>query len=289
VDRRAAIVALAGTAAAPLLARARAFAAPAEPDFAAIEASVNGRLGVAVVDLATRRRLTYRADERFPMCSTFKWLLGALVLVRVDVGREQLDRFVPYGESDLLDYAPITRQHVTEGRLTVEQLVDAAIRYSDNTAANLLLASAGGPDGFTEFLRSLGDRTTRLDRIEPELNSATPGDPRDTTSPMAMLENMQLLLVGNHLADASRQRLLDWLVGNTTGAGKLRAGFPADWRVGDKTGMGANGSTNDVAIAWPPDRRPVLVAAYLTETTADVDARNAALAAVGRAVAGWVA
>lgn len=236
----------------------------------------------------TEERLDYRADERFPMCSTFKWLLVAQVLSRVDRRDERLERRIPYGPSDLLDYAPVTREHVSEGAMSVSALCAAAIQYSDNTAANLLLSTVNGPSGLTAYLRGLGDSVTRLDRIEPELNSAVPGDPRDTTTPHAMAANLRRLLLGRELADASRVRLLDWLVGNTTGAAKLRAGLPGHWRVGDKTGMGANGATNDVAIVWPTPEAPLLVAAYLTESTAPASVRNAALADVGQLIAGWV-
>ncbi|HET9982020.1 MAG TPA: class A beta-lactamase [Longimicrobiales bacterium] len=254
-----------------------------------IERRVAGRLGVAVLDVGTGRRLGYREHERFPMCSTFKWLLVAQVLSRVDRGEERLERRVPYGPSDLLEYAPVTREHVSEGAMSVSALCDAAIRYSDNTAANLLLPTVGGPAGLTAYLRGIGDPATRLDRMEPELNSAVPGDPRDTTTPAAMLANLRRVLLGRELSDASRERLLGWLVGNTTGAAKLRAGLPGHWRVGDKTGMGEHGATNDVAIVWPARGAPLLVAAYLTESMVPVDARNEALADVGRLVTDRVA
>lgn len=243
---------------------------------------------MAVLDVATGRRLGYRADERFPMCSTFKWLLVAQALARVDRGQERLERRVPYGPGDLLEYAPVTREHVSEGAMSVSALCAAAICYSDNTAANLLLPTVGGPAGLTAYLRSIGDPTTRLDRMEPELNTAVPGDPRDTTTPTAMLANLCRVPLGRELTDASRERLLGWLIGNTTGAAKLRAGLPGDWRVGDKTGMGLNGATNDVAIVWPAREAPLLVAAYLTESTAPVGARNEALADVGRLVTEWL-
>lgn len=256
---------------------------------AEIERRVGGRLGIVAVDVRRGRRLARRADERFPMCSTFKWLLAAQVLSRVDQGAERLDRRLRYGPADLLDHAPVTRAHVGEGAMSVEALCAAAVRYSDNTAANLLLAAVGGPGGLTGYLRRIGDPVTRLDRTEPALNSARPGDPRDTTTPEAMAANLRRVLLGSVLSDASRQRLAEWLVGNTTGAGKLRAGLPGRWRVGDKTGMCANGSTNDVAIAWPDRDRPVLIAAYLTGSAAPVGERDAVLAEVGRLVAGWVA
>jgi len=288
--RRDAVAALLGGLASPFVGDletvAREFA-PA-PDFAAIEQHVAGRLGVAGLDTATGRRLAYRADERFALCSTFKWLLGAQVLARAEAGVEQLSRVVRYAETDLLEYAPVTRAHVGEGGMAISQLVSAAIQYSDNTAANLLLRAVGGPASFTAYLRQLGDQSTRLDRVEPDVNSAIRGDVRDTTTPNAMLANMRVLLLGDSLSRTGRDQLLAWLIGNTTGAEKLRAGLPTRWRVGDKTGMGANGATNDVAIIWPVERAPVLLAAYLADTTADVGDRNDALSQVGRAVARWI-
>lgn len=288
--RRDAVAALLGGLASPFVGDletvAREFA-PA-PDFAAIEQHVAGRLGVAGLDTATGRRLAYRADERFALCSTFKWLLGAQVLARAEAGVEQLSRVVRYAETDLLEYAPVTRAHVGEGGMAISQLVSAAIQYSDNTAANLLLRAVGGPASFTAYLRQLGDQSTRLDRFEPDVNSAIRGDVRDTTTPNAMLANMRVLLLGDSLSRTGRDQLLAWLIGNTTGAEKLRAGLPTRWRVGDKTGMGANGATNDVAIIWPVERAPVLIAAFLADTNADVGDRNDALSQVGRAVARWI-
>jgi beta-lactamase class A len=173
--------------------------------------------------------------------------------------------------------------------MTVAELCEAAVTLSDNTAANLLLASLGGPSAITAYARSLGDDITRLDRIEPELNEATPGDPRDTTTPAAMAKNLKLLATGTALSAASRDQLNAWLVGCKTGDAKLRAGLPKSWRVGDKTGSGGHGSNNDVAVIWPDGRPPVIIASYLTETTISDDQRNAVHAAVGRAVAAAIA
>jgi beta-lactamase class A len=261
---------------------------PIRQRLAKIERRVAGRLGVAALDVGAERRLAHRANERFPLCSTFKWLLTAQILARVDRGAERLGRQIPYGPSDLLEYAPVTREHVSEGAMSISALCAAAIQYSDNTAANLLLGTVGGPSGLTACVRGIGDPVTRLDRIESGLNSAVPGDPRDTTTPAAMAANPRRVLRGRALTEPSRERLLDWLVGNTTGDAKLRAGLPTHWRVGDKTGMGANGATNDVAIVWPARKAPILVAAYLTESTAPASERNNALADVGRLIAEWV-
>jgi beta-lactamase class A len=251
----------------------------------AIESTLGGRLGVAAIDTGNGRRVAYRDQERFPMCSTFKVLLAAQVLSRVDMGQEQLDRVIPYSATDLLDYAPVTRAHVAEGGMTVDALTTAAVEQSDNTAANLLLATLGGPLGFTRYLRSIGDPVTRLDRIEPTLNSAEPGDDRDTTTPGAMLKDLQVVLLDTALTRASRDRLMSWLAGSITGATKLRAGLPTGWRVGDKTGTGAHGSNNDVALTWPPNRAPLVIAAYSVGSSGTPDARDAALAEVARAIA----
>jgi beta-lactamase class A len=252
---------------------------------AAIEARAGGRLGVAALDTGSGRRIEYRAAERFAMCSTFKLLLAGAVLARVDARQESLDRRVPFGLSDLLEYAPVTRERVAQGGLPVSDLCAAAVEVSDNTAANLLLAAVGGPEGLTRFARSLGDETTRLDRTEPELNLNAPGDPRDTTTPAGMLLGMTRLLTGDALTAASRARLEGWLADSRTGATRLRAGFPAAWRAGDKTGTCNRGATNDLAIAWPPDRPPVLAAVYFTGSSAPLADREAALAEVGRVIA----
>ncbi len=260
--------------------------APAPSDrLAAIEAETGGRLGVAVLDTGSGRRIEYRAGERFAMCSTFKLLLAAAVLSRVDAGQESLDRRLSYGPADLLDYAPVAKERVAEGGLPVGTLCAATVEVSDNTAANLLLATLGGPEGLTRYARDLGDEVTRLDRTEPALNMNAPGDPRDTTTPAAMVANLQRLLLGDALSATSRGQLEAWLVASPTGAARIRAGLPPTWRAGGKTGTGSNGATNDVVVAWPPDRKPLLIAVYLTGSSAPLAAREAALAQVGRLVA----
>lgn len=259
--------------------------AAAEQRIAAIESRLGGRLGVAALDMHSGKRIEHRASELFPMCSTFKFLLVAAILARVDAGREDLSHFIHYSQSDLLDYAPVTKAHLHEGGMTISNLCATAIEYSDNTAANLLLAATGGPPAVTQYARALGDFVTRLDRNEPSLNTAIPGDPRDTTSPSAMLHDMQIILLENRFSASSRQRLETWLVANTTGANALRAGLPSAWRVGDKTGSGRNGATNDIAICWPLHRPPILIAAYFVGSKASDADRSAALAQVGRIVA----
>lgn len=256
-----------------------------EARLAALEARIGGRLGVAALDTGTGRRLTHRAGERFPMCSTFKVLLAGAVLGRVDAGRERLDRRLPYGKADLLAYAPVTTARAAEGGLTMGELCAAAVEVSDNTAANLLLASIGGPEAVTAFARTLGDPVTRLDRTEPALNEARPGDPRDTTTPEAMAATLRALLLGSALKPASRARLEGWMAACATGGTRLRSGLPKDWAVADKTGSGARGTVNDVALLRPPHRAPLLITAYYTGSRATGKDRDAVLAEVGRLVA----
>jgi beta-lactamase class A len=259
--------------------------APPTAPWAALERRIGGRLGVCAVDTGSGRRLDHRSGERFPLCSTFKALLGGLVLARVDAGREALDQRITYTRADLVPPSPVTGAHVAEGAMAVGDLCAATIQESDNAAANLLLARLGGPPALTAYLRSLGDDTTRLDRTEPELNSALPGDLRDTTTPAAMAATLRTLLLGEALTPASRQRLEAWMRGAITGKAKLRAGLPADWLVGDKTGAGDLGTMNDVAILRPPGRAPILVAVYLTGSKASWADREAVIAEVGRIVA----
>jgi beta-lactamase class A len=248
---------------------------------AAIEASEGGRLGVAVLDTGGGAGLAHRAGERFPMCSTFKLMASAAVLKRVDEGKERLDRVIAYGPGDLLDYAPVTKAHVADGGMTLADICAAAIDWSDNTAANLILDAIGGPQAFTAFMRSLGDSTTRLDRNEPTLNTAIPGDERDTTTPLAIAGAMRTVLLGNVLSEASRGQLEAWLIGDKVGDKRLRAGLPPSWGIGDKTGSGDHGTANVIAIIRPPGRAPLLAAVYLTESDASMDARNAVHKEVG--------
>ena len=255
-----------------------------EQAFARIELESGGRLGIAVLDTGSGARAGHRADERFPMCSTFKLLASAAVLKRVDEGKERLDRRIKFETGDIVVNSPITQKHVGGDGMTLAEICEAAMTVSDNTAGNLILASLGGPQAITAFARSLGDAMTRLDRNEPTLNEAVPGDPRDTTTPEAMLKNIQTLVLGDALSAASKDQLTKWLVGNKTGDTRIRAGLPAGWRAGDKTGAGERGSTNDVGVLWTPEGKPIIVAIYLTETAAPTEKRNATLAAVGRAV-----
>lgn len=251
-----------------------------------IEAGARGRLGVAVLDTATGRLHGHRLDERFPMCSTFKWLLAAHVLHRVDQGQETLGRRIRYGREALLAWSPVTEKHVGAG-MTLGELCDATVTLSDNAAANLILQTQGGPQGLTRYARSLGDGLTRLDRTEPELNEGTPGDPRDTTTPRAMAGLLQAAMLGDALSAGSRAQLVQWMQACKTNGKRLGAALPAGWKLGSKTGT-ADGIASDVGIYWPPGRAPIVVAAYLTESAAPDDARNGAIAAVARVVSSSV-
>ena len=252
---------------------------------AALERKHGGRLGVSILDTGTGQRLANRGDEPFLMCSTFKLFAVAAVLARVDRGAEQLDRRVVFGKDVLLSYAPVTRQHVGAPGLSIAELCAAAITVSDNSAANLLLESLGGPSAITRMARGLGDSHTRLDRIEPDLNVASPGDLRDTTTPDAAVATLQKLLLGDALSEASRTQLVGWLRACTTGTTKLRAGLPPGWTSGDKTGSGFQNETNDIGILFPPRREPLLVTAYYADSKADAATRDAVLAGVGRIAA----
>ena len=248
------------------------------------ERRLGGRIGMALVDRGSGRRFAYRGGELFPLCSTFKLLVAAAILARVDAGTERLDAAVAVSRADLLGNSPFSETRAG-GTATVAELCAAAIGQSDNAAANLLLPRIGGPAGLTRFVRASGDPVTRLDRTEPTLNTATPGDRRDTTAPAAMLATAERLLFGRTLAPASRARLTDWMAASTTGAHRLRAGLPPAWAVADKTGAGAHGSDNEVALLTPPGRPPLLVATYLTGSDRDLADTNAAHAAIGRAIA----
>ncbi|UQA61818.1 class A beta-lactamase [Polyangium aurulentum] len=267
--------------------------APSKPapdaEFTKIEQNLGGKIGIAALDTGSGATLHHRHDERFPMCSTFKMVLAGAVLARVDGGKEKLDRTIAYGEAALLEHAPVTRAHVKEGAMTVEALCEAIVLVSDNTAANLLLDTMGGPEGLTAYFRSLGDTVSRLDRKEVELNTAIAGDERDTTTPSAMVSTMKRLLIGDALSPASREKLLGWMIACNTGKDRLRAGLPRDWRAGDKTGTGMNGAANDVAIAWPPGRPPVLLAVYAWGSEGPLPRINAAHAEVAAVVSRFFA
>lgn len=250
----------------------------------ALETRAQGRLGVHVVDTTNGRDYGYRSDERFMMLSSFKLLASALVLARVDRGEESLARRIRFRKQDLVAWSPVTQAHADGDGLSLAQLCEATITTSDNTAANLILASYGGPKALTAYARQLGDAVTRLDRTEPTLNVRNGTEPMDTTSPRAMAQTLQTLLIGPALTPASRQQLRQWLLANTTGEKRLKAGLPAGWTIGDKTGTNKT-DTNDIGILLPPQGAPLLVTAYLAESAASNEVREATLADVARLVA----
>lgn len=248
----------------------RATHSAATDSLAAIETASGGRLGVYAFDTASGQSLGLNEHERFAMCSTFKLLLAAAVLDRVDHETLRLDRQIRFTQADMLSHAPATSKNLAQGFMTVEELCGAAVELSDNPAANLLLSLIGGPSGLTRYLRGIGDEVTRLDRNELALNSNLPGDPRDTTTPYAMAHSFAGIVTGDVLKPASRQRLRGWLSTSPTGVRRIRAGIPTDWTAGDKTGTGTNGAVNDVAVLWPPEGAPIVVAVYMSESQRSV-------------------
>ena len=236
---------------------------PAIAPIADYERACRGRLGVFARNLRTGATLQWRADERFVMCSTFKASLAGLVLQRVDEGQDRLDASMAYGPADVPDwYAPVARQNLSRGELTIRELCDAAVTQSDNTCANLLLSRVGGPPALTEFWRSLGDQQSRLDQVEPYLNRTPEGMPENTTTPKAMAGSLEALVLGPRLSPGSRQLLTQWLLDCQTGFRRLRAGLPENWRIGDKTGNNGLDAAGDIAVAWPDPRSPIVICAY---------------------------
>jgi beta-lactamase class A len=263
-NRRQFILAAASLTTLPSL----AFAAPSP--FAALEDGLDGQIGVYAIDTGSGKEITHRADEAFPMCSTFKAALAASLLERSVKNPKLMQKRVRYNKGVLLNHCPITEKHLDDG-MTIQELCAAAVAYSDNAAANLLLKEIGGPAKLTAYLRSLGDKHTRLDRWEPELNSSIPGDLRDTTTPRAMATTLRELALDSGLPPAQRTLFQEWLIGNTTGDERIRAGVPTGWKVGDKTGTGPYGSTNDIGIIWPAGRAPIVIAIYLRRNQREAD------------------
>ncbi|SNY93168.1 beta-lactamase class A [Cohaesibacter sp. ES.047] len=247
------------------------------------EGKLDARIGVILRDGSSDWEISYRADERFPMASTFKTLLCGAVLRRVDDGQESLAELVTYSKKDLLSWAPITEKHVTGG-MKLADLCEAAITMSDNTAANLLLSRVKGPEGLTDFLCQIGDTTTRLDRWEPELNEATPLDPRDTTSPRAIATSLDKLLFGNALQPASAQHLKQWMIDDKVADKLIRPHVPNGWIIGDKTGAGGNGTRGIVAFIQTPEGQTYLAAIYITQTKAAFELRNQVISDIGKAI-----
>lgn len=253
----------------------------ADRAFKDLESRYDARLGVWALDTGTQRAVAWRADERFAYASTFKALAVAAVLQQDPADR--LNDVVSYTSADLVGNSPITGQHVKTG-MTVRALCDAAIRYSDNTAANLLFRRLGGPSGLSADLKRIGDDTTHADRIEPDLNAAVPGDVRDTSTPRVLATDLRKFTLGNTLPKADRALLNDWLQRNTTGATLIRAGVPTGWKAGDKTGAGEYGTRNDIAVVWPPHRAPIVLAILSTRTAQNATYDNALIAKAAKVV-----
>jgi beta-lactamase class A len=291
ISRRLLLAGAAAVAAAPA-ARAKPMIDLDARKLADLERKSGGRLGVCILDTASGRRLGHCLDERFAMCSTFKTPLAAAILQRADQGKLSLDAVVPYTKADMVMHAPVTEANLDKGGMTIRALAEAAQKQSDNPAANLLLKQIGGPEGFTQFFRGIGDKVTRLDRLEPHMNDVKADDERDTTSPAAMAATMVKILTGDVLTPASRDLLIGWMIDTKTGSKRIRAGLPADWRAGDKTGTSNDGKYNDIAIAWPPNRAPLIVTAYYNAAASSDeinDKDQAVLAEVGRIAAAWAA
>jgi beta-lactamase class A len=238
------------------------------------ERDSGGHIGVYAKNLKTGAEVSWRADERFVMCSTFKASLAACVLARVDRGQARMDELIAYGPADLMEWAPVAKQNLEKGAMSVADMCQAAVELSDNTCANALLARFGGPSALTAFWRSIGDTVSRLDHNEPELNRTPPGDPDDTTTPAAMAGNLRRLILGKELSPTSREYLKSWMLGCKTGDNRLRAGLPKDWRIGDKTGNNGKDAFGDIAVTWSTREEPVLICAYTrggTPTSRQVD------------------
>jgi len=265
VNRRSLIAWSAAAAVCGVSARA---AEESNAALAALQARAGGRLGVFALDVGSGRSIGLNADARFGMCSTFKFPLAALTLSEGDAGRLDLAKQVPLRPQDILSYAPAATRALAAGRTSISLLecAEAAQVESDNTTANILIAQLGGPAGVTAGWRAMGDDVTRIDRLEPEMNLVGPTDVRDTTTPRAMAGFTARLARGELLQSASRSLLFGWMKATKTGLARLRAGLPPEWPAGDKTGTGQFDSMpdkiNDVAIAWPPGRAPIVMAAY---------------------------
>ncbi|WP_328540506.1 class A beta-lactamase [Streptomyces sp. NBC_00344] len=254
-----------------------------EHRFRALEQKYGARLGVYAHNIHTGRVVTYRPHERFAMCSTFKSVAAGALLRDHDCSAP-LDKVIRYRRRDLVANSPITEQHVDDG-MTVGELCAAAIRYSDNTAGNLLLRQIGGPEGLTRFFRSLGDPVSRLDRWETDLNTAIPGDLRDTTTPAAMGRSYETLTLGPALSTADRRQLVTWLQGNTTSAKRFRAGLPKDWIVADKTGTGDYASANDIGVTWTTERTPIVLTVLSSKPAKDAPVDDEMIADAARLLA----
>ncbi|WP_421080734.1 FONA family class A beta-lactamase [Serratia fonticola] len=267
----------------PLWAQSANAKANIQQQLSELEKNSGGRLGVALIDTADNSQILYRADERFPMCSTSKVMAVSALLKQSETDKNLLAKRMEIKQSDLVNYNPIAEKHLDTG-MTLAEFSAATIQYSDNTAMNKILEHLGGPAKVTEFARTIGDKTFRLDRTEPTLNTAIPGDKRDTTSPLAMAKSLQNLTLGKALGEPQRAQLVEWMKGNTTGGASIRAGLPTTWGVGDKTGSGDYGTTNDIAVIWPANHAPLILVTYFTQPQQNAEARKDVLAAAAKIV-----
>ncbi|WP_374199731.1 class A beta-lactamase [Micromonospora sp. NBRC 110038] len=270
-----------GATSAPGGAASGATASPVPPpaELTALERRFDARLGVYAVDTGTGRTLAHRADERFAYASTIKALAAGALLAATS--EAELDRVVRYDRADLVSHSPVTQRHVADG-MTLRAVADAAVRHSDNTAANLMFTELGGPAGLGRALRGIGDTVTNPARTETSLNEAAPGDLRDTSTPRAMAGSLRAYALGDALSAADRGVLVDWLRRNTTGATLIRAGVPAGWQVGDKTGAGGYGTRNDIAVLWPPEGAPIVLAVLSRRDAKDAQPDDALIAEAAR-------
>jgi beta-lactamase class A len=253
----------------------------------AIQKRLGGRLGVHILDSQSGRRIALDDGSKYAMASTFKLPLAAALLWQVDRGAFKLEHALPIAKQDLLPVSPVVEQQLAQGAttMTIRELCAAAVTQSDNAAANILLAGIGGPQALNTFFRSIGDEVTRLDRVEPELNANLPGDPRDTTTPHAMADSLLKIFTQDVLTLPARAALIDWLSTARTGLDRVRGGLPKSWQAGDKTGTGQNGAVNDLVVAWPPGRRPIFIAVYMSESKLTTPELCAAQAEIGTLVA----
>ena len=226
-------------------------------EFSQLEKKFDARLGVYAIDTGTNRTIAYRPNERFAFASTYKALAAGVLLQQNSI--DKLNEVITYTKDDLVEYSPVTEKHVDTG-MTLGEIAEAAVRSSDNTAGNILFHKIGGPKGYEKALRQMGDRVTMSERFETELNEAIPGDIRDTSTAKAIATNLKAFTVGNALPADKRKILTEWMKGNATGDKLIRAGVPTDWEVADKSGAGSYGTRNDIAIVWPPNRAPIIIA-----------------------------
>jgi beta-lactamase class A len=282
LDRRTLLTSIAGLTA---WSRGLALSEDALPALVGYERETGGRIGLYAKNLSTGTSVTWRGNERFVMCSTFKASLAALVLRRIDRGQDQLEYMISYGSNDIPDWhAPVAKQNLAKGAMSVADMCEAVVEYSDNTCANLLLARVGGPNSLTAFWRSTGDSVTRLDHNEPMLNRSRPGDPRDTTTPVAMAGTLRRLVLGGVLSPESKKKLVGWMVNCKTGDDRLRGGLPKHWIIGDKTGNNGNDAAGDIAVVWPKSNAPVLICAYTQGGSPTAAQLEAVFAEIGRIV-----